>query len=108
MKKYKFLISQNFKTSKLILCSSNYLIYVHSISVTPFLVAILKQKAIKLSILGAMSLIAPRERISSRSDVKELGRLHSIMLSNKSGNLLFNVYFVTCISENYSGLVIST
>ena len=86
--------------------TSNYLKYVHSISMTQFLVAILKQKAIKLSILGAMSLFAPRERISSRSDVKELGRLHLIMLSNKSGNLFFNVYFVTCISENYSGLVL--
>ena len=84
--------------------TSNYLKYVHSIPVTQFLVAILKEKAIKLSIIGAMSLFAPRERISSRSDLKELGRLHSIMLSNKSGNLLFIVYFVTCISENYFGL----
>lgn len=75
--------------------TSNYLKYVHSISVTQFLVAILKQKAIKLSILGAMSLFAPRERISSRSDLKELGRLHSI-LKNECENFLFLVDFVIC------------
>ena len=40
-----------------------------------------------------MSLFAPRERISSRSDLKELGRLHS-MLKNECGNLLFFVDFV--------------
>ena len=75
--------------------TTNYLKYVHSKSVTQFLVAILKQKAIKLSILGAMSLFAPRERISSRSDLKELGRLHS-MLKNECENLLFFVDFVIC------------
>ena len=82
--------------------TSNYLKYVHSISMTQFLVAILKQKAIKLSILGAMSLFAPRERISSRSDLKELGRLHS-MLKNECENLLFLVAFVICIFKNYLG-----
>ena len=85
-----------FKFTKLLpKLTSNYHKYVHSISVTQFLVAILKQKAIKLSILGAMSLFAPRERISSRSDLKELGRLHSI-LKNECENFLFLVDFVIC------------
>ena len=87
-----------FKFTKLLpKLTSNYHKYVQyiSISVTQFLVAILKQKAIKLSILGAMSLFAPRERISSRSDLKELGRLHSI-LKNECENFLFLVDFVIC------------